>query len=107
MYPIPSSKGEKDAIHVCIQVCEATQPLKRGQLVCISDGYALPAFVFNFDGVVDPFHTMSTIAKGELIHVFLRPDVPRSLTHHWEDKPPQDPLPSNLDDPDECRHCYT
>lgn len=105
-YPIPSTKGDKDAIHICVQVCEAHTPLKRGELVRIFGGYAYPGSTLAYDGVVDPFHTMSTIAKGELIHIFMRPDVPRTLTHLWEDKPPQDPIPSNLDDSDECRNCY-
>lgn len=105
-YPIITRLGDKDAIHVCVQICKATESLNPGTTVAIVNGNASKYVGDLYDGVVNPFLS-SPIKAGSLFYVFMRPDIPRSLTHHWEEIPTALETPTEDDfDDNECRNCY-
>jgi hypothetical protein len=105
-YPSDDYPGSKDAIHVCVQRAQAGHDgLHPGDLVHLLGDTAVASTIIIYDGVVDPFKDPAhTFKQGEALWVFMRPDVPRTLTHHWENK--NDEPIDIFDDQDECRNCY-
>lgn len=102
-YPIITRLGDKDAIHVCIIVAFCKTDILPGQRIKLNMYEATPTHTSDFDGVVNPFGDF--IPAYQDFYVFMRPDVPRSLTHNWAEIPilPETPIE---DDSDECRNCY-
>lgn len=101
-YPIITRLGDKDAIHVCILVVFSKVEVRPGQKVKLNCYEAIPTEASDFDGVVNPFG--ASVLPYTDYYVFMRPDVYRQLTHHWE--APSAPEPPTEDDFDECRNCY-
>lgn len=75
-------EGERDAIHIAVEPCEAGEDLYPAQHIGLIDGIATTKATKKL-GIVDPFIT-GHVPKGKLFWLLVYPRQITSLRHVWE-----------------------
>lgn len=104
----PAYDAKRDAIHVAVAPLRASDPLKAGDRVWVSDGRAFKetaAMKAHTVGIVDPFLTVP-IYPGDKIWVVLFPGTAKGLRHAWSHPDFPDETEVVVEDYDDgCRGC--
>lgn len=102
--------AQRDAVHICVFAASSEHELRGGMYVRLADNNTdvIPCYDIDYSiGVVDPF-LVGPIPAGQLVWIFVRPDLGITVHHQWDHEAFKVDVNSGEFDneEDECQYCY-